>query len=277
MPRLAASRTRPPPGDAAGTQPGLFPGHDFHGTMIVAVAVMRMMQRSPHQIPPRGRKANAPSLRKHPDDLPTDIAGLRVRRSLVAAMEQQMWFFGCDAACANGNLLVRYGFHRHRPEDCRGKSSRYQFLWRRAAGSTVAGPGLPDARVDLHGWCAGAHHCKEAAQGGFLYVRGGNRVGWYNAPQPPAPAEYDDDPRARHSFRLLGRHPEPGFRRNAALFLAWIEEYESWIEMTCGPDYRRRCFQRAPLPWLTPAEGRAWLARYRQISLAAAADHPPSC
>ena len=192
---------------------------------------------------------------------PSSITGLRVRRFLVAAMEQQMWFFGCDAACADGNLLVLYGFRRYRPENHRGESSRYRFLWHPPS----AEPSPESAaKVDLHGWCAGLHPARSNGAGGFLYVRARNRLGWYDAPEPPTPGAYDDDPAARRAFRLLGCRPEPGFCRAAALFFGWVEEYESWIERTCGPGYRRRCHGRAPLPWLPPTEARVWLGRYRQ-------------
>ena len=192
--------------------------------------------------PPAGQRRDAPA--------PAGCVGLRVRRFLVAAMEQQMWFFGCDAACADGNLLVRYGFRRYRPAGHRGESSRYRFHWCSSADSRSAGRADEAALVDLHGWCAGFHPRARRSPGGFLYVRAGNRLGWYDAPLPPAPGEYDDDPAARRAFRLLGRCPEPGFCRAAALFFVWVEEYESWIERTCGADYRRRCHGRAPLPWL---------------------------
>ncbi len=119
--------------------------------------------------------------------------------------------------------------------------------------------------VHQNGWCAGLHPVGVSRhQGGFLYVRARNRVGWYDAPAPPAPGEYDDQPVACRAFCPLGRGPEPGFCRVAAWFLGWVEEYEGWIEAACGPGYRRRCFERAPLPWLPPGEGRAWLASYRQ-------------
>ena len=186
--------------------------------------------------------------------------GLKARRCLVAALEQQMWFFGCDAACADGNLLVHYGFRRHRLEDHPGQSSSYHFLWR--SGGDLS---LPATQVDLHGWCAGLHPLGDhGAEGGFLYVRARNRVGWYDAPTPPVPGAYDEEPAARRAFRTLGRCPESGFCRAAMRFLTWVEEYESWLECTCGSDYRRRCFERAPLPWLPPAEARGWFARYRQ-------------
>ena len=98
---------------------------------------------------------------------PGGCGGLRVRRLLVAAMEQQMWFFGCDAACADGNLLVRYGFRRYRQEVQPGESSSYRFLWRPPAARDT-----PPAQVDLHGWCAGLHPLGGSRmEGGFLYVR----------------------------------------------------------------------------------------------------------
>ena len=111
---------------------------------------------------------------RNDDRVSAGCAGLRVRRFLVAAMEQQMWFFGCDAACADGNLLVRYGFRRYRWENHRGESSCYRFHWHPEVGSHD-----PTALVDLHGWCAGLHPLGASREeGGFLYVRSGNRVGW---------------------------------------------------------------------------------------------------
>ncbi len=201
--------------------------------------------------------------------VPTGAAGLKVRRFLAGALEQQMWFFGCDAACADGNLLVRYGFGRYRRESHRGESSCYRFRWHPKTRRDA-----PAAVVDLHGWCAGLHPVGASRrEGGFLYVRAGNRVGWYDAPEPPAPGSYDDLPTARRAFHALGRTPEPGFCRAAARFLDWLEGYESWIEDACGCRYRQRCFDQAPLPWLPPERGRAWLAEYRQELSGAAAVH----
>ena len=237
------------------------------------------MRNIPH-ISIRGKSGLA-GRRERRTAVPLGVTGLRVRRFLVAAMEQQMWFFGCDAACTNGNLLVRYGFRRDRPEGHRGKSSRYRFLWQPAAAHyRLAGPAAEPFRVDLHGWCAGIHPERHGGAGGFLYVRAGSRLGWYDAPEPPAPGEYDDDPAAVRAFRLLGRDPESGFRRAVSLFLGWVEEYESWVERTCGLDYRRRCHARAPLPWLPPSEARGWLARYRREITPGAANPPrnhPNC
>ncbi len=158
---------------------------------------------------------------------------------------------------------MRYGFGRYRIEDHRGKSSRYRFHWNPSSRSATGRHTAVPAVVDLHGWCAGIYADSPGGPSGFLYVRAGNRLGWYRAPQPPDPGEYDDDPQARRAFRVLGRHPELPFCRVTALFLDWAEEYEIWIERTCGPDYRRRCHERAPLPWLPPAEARDWLACYR--------------
>lgn len=192
-----------------------------------------------------------------------EIVGLRVRRFLIAALEQQMWFFGCDSACADGNLLVRYGFSRFRTGQHRGVSSRYRLLWRPSAVSEA-----PASQIDLHGWCAGLHRLDASCEAGFLYVRGGTRIGWYEASEPPDPGQYDDH-FAPGVFHLLGRRPEPGFCRAAALFFRWVEEYERWIDLTCGPGYRQRCFACAPQPWLAPRDGRSWLTRYRETCLAA--------
>ena len=214
----------------------------------------------------KGKVARPATNRGHAP--PAGCEGLRVRRALIAAMEQQMWFFGCDAACADGNLLVGYGFQRYRRDVHRGESSCYRFLWRPTTGGIV-----PSAHVDLHGWCAGLHPagtCRH--EGGFLYVRARNRLGWYDASEPPGPGDYDDDPTSRRAFCSLGRRPEPGFCRAAARFLSWMEHYEDWIGTTCGSSYRRRCFERAPLPWLPPEEGRAWLAGYRR-EITALTDH----
>ena len=215
-----------------------------------------------HQVRRFTPERNSPSGRRRDAQEPVGYVGLRARRHLVAAMEQQMWFFGCDAACADGNLLVRYGFQRYRSGEHRGESSCYRFHWHLPPGASSDCCDAGDACVDLHGWCAGFHPGARCGWGGFLYVRAGNRLGWYDAPQPPAPGEYDDHPRGRRNFHLLGRRPGPGFCRVAGLFFGWVEEYEDWIERICGPDYRRRCHQRAPLPWLPPLDARGWLARY---------------
>lgn len=222
---------------------------------------------------------HSPALPRSNHRVSNDACGLRNRRSLAEAMEQQMWLFGCDAACADGNLLLRYGFERHVPAQPRGRSSCYRFRWRAAddRGTTTGSPARP--LVNLHGWCAGLHTHESTGEGGFLYIRAGNRLGWFDAPEPPLPGDYDDQPAARRALRLLGRDPESGFRRVAGLFLRWLEEYEDWIEASCGSNYRRRCFERAPMPWLRPEEGRAWLINYREAlaTPVIALPNAPSC
>lgn len=205
----------------------------------------------------RGRRTEPP---------PTGAAGLRVRRFLIDALEQQMWFFGCDAVGPNGSLLERHGFRRCRQDLPRGRSSCYRCEW--ALNPTAAAlVKTATATVELHGWCAGLHLDGGPCAGSFLYARAGNRVGWLNTREHPAPGDYDACANVRRSFSLLGCRPEPGFQRTAALFLLWMEEYERWVDDCCGVRHRERCHQLAPLPWLPPAQGRSWLREYREALL----------
>lgn len=197
---------------------------------------------------------------------PVGIVGLRVRRFLIGALEQQMWFFGCDAVGRNGNLLERHGFRRCRQDHPRGRSSCYRCEWTLDAASAALAQ-TATVTVELHGWCAGLHINGGPHQSSFLYARAGNRLGWINVPEHPAPGEYDDCASVRRSFCLLGRRPDEGFQRTAGLFLRWMEHYEAWVDATCGIHYRQRCHEMAPLPWLPPVSGRAWLRAYRTALL----------
>lgn len=135
---------------------------------------------------------------------------------------------------------MRHGFSRFRPENTTGASSRY--------GLDLAGGG---GRIELHGWCAGLY----GAEGGFIYVRAGERIAFYEAPCPPEPGGYGSD-----CLHAPGRRPQPRYGRACAAFLAWLLAYEDWTIATFGSRYRARCHQLAPRPWLPPAEARRWLA-----------------
>ncbi len=98
----------------------------------------------------RQREGSAIGRKGRVESAPGGITGLRVRRFLIDALEQQMWFFGCDATGRNGNLLERHGFHRCRQDHPRGRSSCYRCEWAlNAANASLMG--VAAATVELHG------------------------------------------------------------------------------------------------------------------------------
>ena len=67
-------------------------------------------------------------------------------RDICARLQQEMFFWGCDAAYQEGNLLVQFGLARIARSHSGGEgSSRYRINWR---GGTVE---LPSGRKRVPG------------------------------------------------------------------------------------------------------------------------------
>ena len=161
---------------------------------------------------------------------------LQIYRYFMRGMEQQMWFFGQDVR-HGGNLLARFGFEGFRS----GKqgSSRYRLRW---AGSVI----------EMHSFCAGLYRVDAP---GFLYIRGKYNAYRYDGAEPPDPERFCHAPIAIPEHT---RADDPFFAA-LALFLRWLEEYETWLENLVGPKYRAGLFPHCPMPWLPPLEARQWL------------------
>ena len=183
-------------------------------------------------------------LRRFTTSAPPAPPPLQIYRYFMRGMEQQMWFLGQDVR-HGGNLLLRHGFERFR-SGVQG-SSRYRLGWR---GNII----------EMHSFCAGLYR---ADAPGFLYVRGKFNAYRYEGSEPPdpecfchAPLEMPEHTRADDPFFVA-----------LALFLRWLEEYETWLETLVGLSYRAALFPHCPLPWLPPMEARKWLCAFGERPL----------
>ncbi|MFY8214971.1 MAG: hypothetical protein ACOVMP_00035 [Chthoniobacterales bacterium] len=166
------------------------------------------------------------------------------RRSLVrdvaALLRQQMFFWGCDASCRDGNLLVRYGMTRISEKKIGSEgSSRYRIEW-------------GDGTVELHSYCAGWYsRCGE----GVVYIRNRERLYACCGELPLTPGAYERDRHSAENADAMLSISRPMVR--------WISEYEDWVQSRTAPDYRRKCWKRllsrvGDKPWLPPDLAAQW-------------------
>ena len=152
-----------------------------------------------------------------------------VRRFAERLFGQQLWCWGRDIQFPAGNLLIRYGFSRHRERGVDGSTcyrldsgSRHIALW---------GFGIWYGRRELGGIYLDR----------FRFVpRWGNfeslalGIHW---PKDLPPCGRPHGPRQWKCAHRLCRE-----------MLAWIASYERWVQREAGLDYRRQCVAT----WLRP-------------------------
>lgn len=163
-------------------------------------------------------------------ELSADPAELRyeLARRGSALMQQQCWCWGQDVRRPDGNLLLEYGFERHRPPD----GSAGATLYFRVFDGGVA--------ISLWGW-------------GYLYSDP-------RFPEAIFHGRFDFTPRAcAQAGPAIGVHSLDGLtftptapsipRVTASLqppAIRWIAEYERWVIAHAGLDYRERSAHSFP-------------------------------
>lgn len=166
------------------------------------------------------------------------------RRSLVrdvcGCLQQQMFFWGCDAGHRDGNLLVRFGLTRIARRESGGEgSSRYRMDWR-------------DGTVELHSFCAGWY---PRFGDGVVFIRSRERLFSFSGAEPLTPGFYEEE-RQRASTADAMLH-------NCRPLVEWVAEYEFWVQTNTAKDYRHKCWMRllsrkGGKPWLPPEEAAQW-------------------
>lgn len=161
---------------------------------------------------------------------------------------QQLWCWGRDVVYPAGNLLVRYGFSRHR---------------------APGGDGATCYRLD-----SGARHIALWAFGiwygrrelGGIYVNRFQFVPqWANFESLALGIHRPED--VPPGVRPLGPRQWKRAHRLCRELLAWIAGYERWVRREAGLDYRRQCVatwlrplisaERLPAAWRL-LQGRCW-------------------
>lgn len=147
---------------------------------------------------------------------------LQVRGTKLLA--QQCWGWGCDVRRPEGNLLLAYGFDRHRCPKSGADSSMYALT--------------PAPGVQVALWTFGFGYC-QVMDGGLFLDRFLFAPRLFDAAQlPPTiwqPAELPPQRRAEGADDLAR------LARLLPAALAWIIDYERWALATYGLDYRQNC------------------------------------
>ena len=146
-----------------------------------------------------------------------------VRRFGEKLLGQQLWCWGRDIEHSDENLLMRFGFTKHRDSDCEARSTCYR-LDQDQLHVALWGFGMFLGRRDLGGLFLGRFDfCPDWAPIESVSLS----VHWPDElPIFARPYGQDQWQRARELWASL---------------LLWISEYERWIVKTAGIEYRRQC------------------------------------
>ena len=153
-----------------------------------------------------------------------------VRRFGGRLMEQQVWCWGRDVDHPDGNLLMRFGFERHRDNTTDARSTCYR-LDQDQLHVSLWGFGMFFGRRDLGGlYLDRFDFCPKWApiESLSLVIHWPDELPLFARPQGRPQWE-----RARELWK-------------SSLF--WIANYEAWVRSTAGLAYRRKCVQS----WLRP-------------------------
>lgn len=173
--------------------------------------------------------------------------GRGILNDFTHALGQQMFFWGRDVLYER-NLLLDYGFEKHRSAGLQGTSC-YRAPWK-------------EGFVELHGACAGWYGATPFSPG-FLFIRSDKRCYAHRLSSPVVPGRYD------HASLSSGNVKE--VLEAGRTFAGWLVHYEEWILSFCCEKHRQECFRmfsRLPTsrPWLPPEKALPWLSLFAQNS-----------
>ena len=153
-----------------------------------------------------------------------------IRNFGVELLAQQLWCWGQDIECPDGNLLMRFGFERFRCQSDSEQSTCYR---------------LDDEDLHVCMWGFGMFFGRRDLGGLFL-----SRVGFIPrwAPIESLSQGVHEPLELPFFFRPRGRSQWDRARELWSFLQQWISDYESWIRDDAGIAYRRRCVQS----WLRP-------------------------
>lgn len=154
-----------------------------------------------------------------------------LRRWGEEMVHQQCWNWGQDIRRRQGNLLLEYGFTRHRIPDELAETTQ---------GCTAYRIGLPK-RASLTLWAFGVFY-GDPQYGGMFLARYRFLPKRLNTCDLAAPIWSLDQLPPRHTPRA-----DEEWRATITLLtraLRWISEYERWVMEAYGLRYRRECLKR---------------------------------
>ena len=145
-------------------------------------------------------------------------------------MGQQVWCWGRDVEYPDGNLLMRFGFERHRDRSTAERSTCYR---------------LDRDQLHISLWGFGMFFgCRDL--GGLYLNRFQFCPGWAPVESLSLAIHWPDE------LPIFARpRGAPQWQRARKLWkttLLWIANYEAWVRATVGLAYRRECVET----WLRP-------------------------
>lgn len=136
-------------------------------------------------------------------------------------MQQQCWLWGCDIRHHDGNLLLAYGFTRHRPTN-----PTYSSLY-----------ALPTANYHVLLWGFGMYVGNTTHGGAFIFRHTFTPL----AVAHPALSTHTPDDVIRGACVPTTHHQDC-----TAAALAWIGTYEAWVVQRMGIAYRQQSIASWP-------------------------------
>ncbi|MEM8678217.1 MAG: hypothetical protein AAGF97_02575 [Planctomycetota bacterium] len=166
-----------------------------------------------------------------------------VRRFGGKLMEQQVWCWGRDVERPDGNLLMRFGFERHRDNDTDARSTCYR-LDRDDVHLCLWGFGMFFGRREL---------------GGLYLDRFDFCPRWAPIESLALAIHWPDElpPFARPRGAMQWQRAHELWRSS----LRWIADYETWVRDHAGAAYRCECVATWLRPFV-PAEKMATAWRF---------------
>lgn len=153
-----------------------------------------------------------------------------IRRFGEKLLAQQLWCLGQDIEHPQGNLLMQYGFSRHRDRDLNFRSTCYR---------------LDQGQLHVALWGFGVFFGRRDL-GGLFLGRFGFCPVWAPIEAIALSVHWPDE------LPAFGRPHGSGQWRRAKLLwatlLQWISEYERWTTVAAGLQYRQKCVES----WLRP-------------------------
>lgn len=167
-----------------------------------------------------------------------------VRRFGEKLIGQQLWCWGCDIQRSDDNLLMRFGFERHRDSGTSERSTCYR-LDRDQMHVSLWGFGMFFGFRDL---------------GGLYFGRFDFHPTWAPIESLSLAIHWPDQ--LPIFARPRGESQWQRARKIWSRSLLWVAEYESWVCKTVGPEHRHDCVDR----WLRPfVRGEKMSAAWRYL------------
>ena len=159
-------------------------------------------------------------------------------RQAEKGIAQQMILWGHDAKHPQGNALQRFGLSRVRSTGLQGTSC-YLMDWQGGV-------------IQLHGALISWHPSESSSETGCLYCRRLKRLRLWSDQNAPIPGK---DNGTYGPAEIIWQAFQP--------LLAWIIQYEKWVIMQLGEDWRRTTWRAQfslvkKTPWLPPPAALHW-------------------